>query len=128
MALRLREEAAPPVDVAEIDRLIAERRAARRQRDFATADRIRGELDARGRDARSDGEVAGPPLPGPPDYELDSDSSGDGLRDGSWGRVRAPHAGEQKNDPGYTGIHLTCDLPSGNDLRGSADEIVDQDF
>ena len=48
IALRRREEAAPPVDVAEIERLIEERRAARRQRDFPTADRIRGELDARG--------------------------------------------------------------------------------
>ena len=35
IALRRREEAAPPVDVAEIERLIEERRSARRQRDFA---------------------------------------------------------------------------------------------
>lgn len=48
IALRRREEAAPPVDVAEIERLMEERRAARRQRDFATADRIRDDLDARG--------------------------------------------------------------------------------
>ena len=48
IALRRREEAAPPVDVAEIERLIDERRAARRQRDFSAADRIRDELDARG--------------------------------------------------------------------------------
>ena len=48
IALRRREEAAPPVDVAEIERLIEQRRAARRQRDFGTADRIREELDARG--------------------------------------------------------------------------------
>lgn len=48
IALRRREEAAPPVDAAEIERLIEERGAARRRRDFAAADRIRGELDARG--------------------------------------------------------------------------------
>ena len=48
IALRRREEAAPPVDVAEIDHLVEERRAARRQRDFAAADRIRDELGARG--------------------------------------------------------------------------------
>ena len=48
MALRRREEAAPPVAVDEIERLIEERRAARRRRDFATADRLRSELDARG--------------------------------------------------------------------------------
>ena len=48
IALRRREEAAPPVDVGEIERLIEERRAARRQRDFPTADRIRDDLDARG--------------------------------------------------------------------------------
>ena len=36
IALRRREEAAPPVDVAEIERLIDDRRAARRQRDFST--------------------------------------------------------------------------------------------
>ena len=48
IALRRREEAAPPVDPAEIERLMDERRMARRQRDFAAADRIRDELDARG--------------------------------------------------------------------------------
>ena len=48
IALRRREEAAPPVDAAEIERLMDERRTARRQRDFSTADRIRNELDARG--------------------------------------------------------------------------------
>ena len=48
IALRRAEEAAPPVGVEEIDRLIAARREARRQRDFAAADRIRSELDGRG--------------------------------------------------------------------------------
>ena len=48
VALRQAEEAAPPVEVDEIERLIAARRDARRQRDFATADRIRNELDERG--------------------------------------------------------------------------------
>ena len=48
IALRKREEARPPVDAAEIERLIAARREARRHRDFAEADRIRHDLDARG--------------------------------------------------------------------------------
>jgi cysteinyl-tRNA synthetase len=48
VALRRAEEARPPVPVAEIERLIAERRAARARRDFAAADRIRGELDTQG--------------------------------------------------------------------------------
>ena len=38
----------PPVPVEEIERLIEERQAARRRRDFAAADRIRDELAARG--------------------------------------------------------------------------------
>ena len=42
------EEAAPPVPVDEIERLIEERRDARRKRDFARADQIRQELDGRG--------------------------------------------------------------------------------
>jgi len=48
MALRRAEEAAPPMPVEEIDRLIADRQAARRQRNFASADRIRAELESRG--------------------------------------------------------------------------------
>lgn len=48
IALRRAEEAAPPVPVEEIERLIEERRDARRRRDFARADGIREELDARG--------------------------------------------------------------------------------
>ena len=46
--LRRREEAAPPVPVDEIERLIEERRAARSRRDFTKADEIRHDLDARG--------------------------------------------------------------------------------
>jgi cysteinyl-tRNA synthetase len=48
MALRRAEDARPPVPEEEIDRLIAERTAARLRRDFATSDRIRGELATRG--------------------------------------------------------------------------------
>ena len=48
IALRKREEAAPPVDASEIDALIETRRQARRNRDFAEADRIRDDLEARG--------------------------------------------------------------------------------
>jgi cysteinyl-tRNA synthetase len=47
-SLRRLEEAAAPDDAAEIDRLIAERQSARRRREFAAADRIRAELEARG--------------------------------------------------------------------------------
>jgi cysteinyl-tRNA synthetase len=48
IALRRQEDAQPPVPVDEIDGLIEERNAARRRRDFARADAIRKELDARG--------------------------------------------------------------------------------
>jgi cysteinyl-tRNA synthetase len=48
LALRRAEDAAPPVDAAEIDRLMEERQDARRRRDFASADRIRDDLAARG--------------------------------------------------------------------------------
>ncbi len=47
-ALRRKEEAAPPVPIDEIERLIEERREARKARDFARADAIRQDLDARG--------------------------------------------------------------------------------
>ncbi len=48
MVLRRAEDATPPVPAEEIERLIEERRDARRARDFGRADRIRADLDARG--------------------------------------------------------------------------------
>ena len=48
LALRRQEDERPPVPVEEIDRLIEARRAARLARNFAEADRIRQDLDARG--------------------------------------------------------------------------------
>ena len=48
IALRRAEEARPPVPVEEIERLIDERQAARRRREFAVADGIRRDLEARG--------------------------------------------------------------------------------
>jgi len=48
LSLRRAEDEEPPVPVDEIERLIEERHAARRRRDFAAADRIRDDLAARG--------------------------------------------------------------------------------
>jgi cysteinyl-tRNA synthetase len=48
LALRSQEDEQPPVPVDEIERLIAERRDARTARQFARADEIRRDLDARG--------------------------------------------------------------------------------
>ena len=48
LSLRRLEDEQPPVPVEEILQLIEARRAARRNRDFLEADRIRAELDARG--------------------------------------------------------------------------------
>ena len=48
LALRRAEDAAPPVPAEEIEALIEARREARRARDFARADRIRADLEARG--------------------------------------------------------------------------------
>ena len=48
LSLRRAEDAAPPVPVEDIERLIDERREARKARDFARADAIRRDLEARG--------------------------------------------------------------------------------
>jgi len=48
LSLRRAEDARPPVDAAEIDRLVDARKDARRRRDFAAADRIREDLATRG--------------------------------------------------------------------------------
>ena len=48
LELRKAEDAAPPVPADEIEQLLAERREARRNRNFARADEIRHDLDARG--------------------------------------------------------------------------------
>jgi cysteinyl-tRNA synthetase len=48
IALRRREEAAPPIPNAELEQLIEARRAARARRDFAAADAIRRDLESRG--------------------------------------------------------------------------------
>jgi cysteinyl-tRNA synthetase len=48
LALRRVEDTKPPVPVEEIERLIDERRQARQARQFARADDIRTDLDARG--------------------------------------------------------------------------------
>jgi cysteinyl-tRNA synthetase len=48
VSLRRAEDQKPPVPVEEIERLIEDRHAARRRRDFAAADRVRDDLAARG--------------------------------------------------------------------------------
>jgi cysteinyl-tRNA synthetase len=48
LSLRRAEDERPPVPVEEIERLIEDRHAARRRRDFAAADAVRDDLAARG--------------------------------------------------------------------------------
>src|SRR5207247_6971466 len=48
LSLRRAEDQEPPVPVEEIERLIEDRHAARRRRDFGEADRIRDGLLGRG--------------------------------------------------------------------------------
>ena len=57
LSLRAQEEARPPVPVEEIEQLIEARRAARLSRNFAEADRIRKDLDARGITLEDSGAV-----------------------------------------------------------------------
>ena len=79
VSLRRAEEELPPVPIEEIERLIEERHAARRRRDFAAADRVRDDLAARGvlledspagtrwkrSRAMSNAPIIKTPLPGP---------------------------------------------------------------
>jgi cysteinyl-tRNA synthetase len=48
LSLRRAEEEQPPVPVADIERFIEERHAAKKRRDFAAADKIRNDLAAQG--------------------------------------------------------------------------------
>jgi cysteinyl-tRNA synthetase len=48
LSLRRLEDEQPPVPIDEIEQQLEARRAARRARNFAEADRIRAELEARG--------------------------------------------------------------------------------
>jgi cysteinyl-tRNA synthetase len=48
LSLRRAEDQQPPIPLEEIDRLIDARREARQARNFAEADRLRADLDARG--------------------------------------------------------------------------------
>jgi cysteinyl-tRNA synthetase len=48
LSLRRAEDAQPPLPVAELEKAIEERHAAKRRRDFAAADTIRNELLAKG--------------------------------------------------------------------------------
>ncbi len=48
LSVRRAEDAQPPLPVEEIERLIEERHAARRRRDFAAADGIRKDLESKG--------------------------------------------------------------------------------
>jgi cysteinyl-tRNA synthetase len=48
LSLRRQEDEQPPIPVAQIEARVEARRVARRNRDFAEADRIRAELDALG--------------------------------------------------------------------------------
>jgi len=48
ISLHRAEDAKPPIAIDEIERLIEDRQAARRRRDFAAADRIRDDLAGRG--------------------------------------------------------------------------------
>jgi cysteinyl-tRNA synthetase len=57
LSLRAQEDERPPVPVAEIEQLIEARRAARLSRNFAEADRIRKDLDARGITLEDSGAV-----------------------------------------------------------------------
>jgi cysteinyl-tRNA synthetase len=48
LSLRRAEDEKPPIPLAEIEKAIADRTAAKQRRDFATADRLRNDLAAKG--------------------------------------------------------------------------------